>query len=126
NRIIRASSAFKANLFATDPDLGDTLTFSLPSGPGGLTVDPVSGELDWTPGGSDLGSHPVTARVTDAGGLFDEKSFSIDVTQQTIQAATNQPPLLMVPPNQEIVFGNPLNVSASATDPDVGDSLVFS
>jgi len=115
-----------SGLWRDSPVRFDGLTW-LGKGDGQITgVDPETGELDWTPGSSDLGSHPVTARVTDAGGLFDEKSFSIEVMQETVLAGSNQPPQLTVPPNQQIVSGNLLSISASATDPDAGDSLVFS
>ncbi len=127
NRIIAPDVNFQTNLFATDPDVGDTLTFSLPTAPAGMAVDPVSGVLTWSPGIGDLGTHPVTARVMDAEGLMDDENFSIEVAQLIVQQDTNNPPSLTVPGNQEIVFGNPLTgVTASATDPDSGDVLTFS
>lgn len=126
NRILEANATFTTNLFATDPDVGDTLSFSLPISPAGMSVDPSSGLLSWQPGAGDLGDHPVTARVTDSGGLTDDESFTVEVLQQRIDPPTNRSPLLTVPVNAEIVFGNLITLSASATDPDDGDTLTFS
>jgi hypothetical protein len=55
---------------ATDPDAGDILTFSLPTAPAGMTIDPLSGLVQWTPAAGQLGSHDVVVRVQDARGLF--------------------------------------------------------
>jgi hypothetical protein len=49
---------------ATDPD-GDTLTFSLVAGPSGMTVDPGSGLLRWSPTAAQVGAQTVTLRVSD-------------------------------------------------------------
>ena len=44
---------------ATDPD-GDALLFTLLDSPAGMTIDPVSGVLQWTPTLGQVGLHPVT------------------------------------------------------------------
>ena len=126
NRLLQADAAFATNLFATDPDLGDTLTFSLPAAPAAMGVNPTTGLLEWSPGVADIGSHPVTARVIDSGGLMDEESFMVEVVQPLTSSPSNRPPKLSVPANAEIVFGNALALNASATDPDAGDTLTFS
>ncbi|MCP5532610.1 MAG: autotransporter-associated beta strand repeat-containing protein [Akkermansiaceae bacterium] len=64
---------------ASDPDVGDTLTFSLTSGPVWLTVLP-DGSYSGTPGLLDGGVHIATVRVTDTGTLFDETTLTITVT----------------------------------------------
>ncbi len=68
---------------ATDPDLpGDVLTFSLDVKPDGMTIDPASGAIRWTPANG-VTSAEVTVRVTDDGtnpdNLFDTQSWTITV-----------------------------------------------
>ncbi len=64
---------------ATDPDVGDTLTFSLPFAPAGMTIDANTGLVQWTPSNDNVGANAVTVRVTDAVGTFDTQSFSVTV-----------------------------------------------
>ncbi len=70
---------------ATDPDAGDTLTFSKVSGPAWLAVA-AGGTLSGSPGTGDVGANSFTVRVTDAGGLYDDATLQITVqaSQQTV------------------------------------------
>ncbi len=125
NRVIQANVLFTTPLFATDPDVGDVLTFGLTNAPAGMAIDASTGLLSWSPSGADLGINAVTATVMDADGLMDSETFSIEVIQQIIVADVNTPPQLTVPQDQTIVFGNLLDLLATATDADVGDTLTF-
>jgi hypothetical protein len=49
---------------ATDPD-GDKLSYYLLAGPGGMTLDRLTGLVSWAPGLPDLGDHPVRLEVID-------------------------------------------------------------
>jgi hypothetical protein len=71
---------------ASDPDAGDTLTYSKVSGPAWLSVS-AGGLLSGTPGSSDVGGNSFTVRVTDSGGLSDDATLDI-----TVNAAANTPP----------------------------------
>jgi len=51
---------------AVDPE-GDTLTYALDASPTGMTIDPESGLVQWTPSDAQAGNHTVTVRVTDNG-----------------------------------------------------------
>jgi hypothetical protein len=66
---------------ASDPDLpANTLTFSLVSPPGGMTIGSSSGVISWTPSSAQSpGTNTVTVRVTDNGSspLSDTKSFTV-------------------------------------------------
>ena len=66
---------------ASDPDAGDTLTFSLDSAPSGMTIDANTGVIQWTPSNEQVGSNPVTVRVQDTGGLFDAQGVAKPVLQ---------------------------------------------
>ena len=52
-------------------------TFSLVSGPAGLTVDAETGVASWTPSPADVGTHTVVARATNSGGSVD---LSVNIT----------------------------------------------
>jgi hypothetical protein len=41
---------------ATDPDPGDTLTFSLTTVPAGMTINATTGLIQWTPVATQVGS----------------------------------------------------------------------
>ncbi len=66
-----------------DPDVGDTMTFSLVEDfPSGMSID-TNGVITWTPSSSQAGSHPVTVQVEDGSGAQATQSFSIDVSDVT-------------------------------------------
>jgi hypothetical protein len=109
---------------ATDPDSGDTLRFSLDAGAAtGATIDPTTGEFSWMP--TAAGTFTVTVRVTDAGGLSDTAVLTLTVTQRTV-TEVNNPPLLAALQDQRGPEGTALTFTATATDPDSGDTLRFS
>ncbi|MCW1912303.1 putative Ig domain-containing protein [Luteolibacter sp. GHJ8] len=64
---------------ASDPNAGDTLSFSKTGGPAWLTVS-GSGALSGTPPGGSAASNAFTVRVTDQGGFFAEATMNITVT----------------------------------------------
>ena len=48
---------------AADPDAGDVLTYSLPAAPGGMTIDPNFGLIQWTPTTAQSGGQNVVVKV---------------------------------------------------------------
>lgn len=69
---------------AIDPDLGDTITYSLTDDAGGrFTIDATTGVVTVASGAvidyEAAQSHAVTVRATDAAGLYAEESFTIAV-----------------------------------------------
>lgn len=64
---------------ATDPDL-DTLAYSLIRSPAGMTLDPFTGLIEWTPTGGQGRRHDVEVRVNDGRCGEDIQSFEIDVS----------------------------------------------
>lgn len=75
-----AGQAYSASIAGdvTDPNAGDTLTFSKVTGPAWLTVA-ANGTLSGTPGKTNVGANTFTVRVTDAGGLSDTATLNITV-----------------------------------------------
>ena len=106
-------------LVAIDPD-EDTLTYSAPGLPPGLSVDPGSGLVTGTPSFTAAAGSPysVTASVSD-GVLTASATFTWTVSE------TNQPPVIMSPGNQSDTEGTPVTLALVASDPD-GDTLSYS
>lgn len=109
---------YQYTLSATDID-GDVLSFELITGPVGMTVDAASDKLLWTPGDSQSGDFPVTVRVKDPQGLYDEQIFGILVEQK------NRAPVITSQPVTTGDTASPYQYAFSATDPD-GDTLTYS
>ena len=63
---------------ASDPDVGDVLTFSKISGPSWLTVAP-DGQLSGVAADGDTGPNEFVVRVTDSEGFYDEATMDIYV-----------------------------------------------
>src|SRR5262249_34162919 len=77
---------------ATDPDAGDVLTFSLTTSPAGMTIEPATGLVQWTPTAAQLGSQALTVRVPDARGLFALQTYSVLVASPlTVPNVVGQP-----------------------------------
>lgn len=66
---------------ASDIDIGDTLTFSLVSAPEGMSIDPVSGVITWTPRLDQVGTHIIYVVVQDAAGAKYVRPFTVTATQ---------------------------------------------
>jgi len=75
-----AGQPYSYDVEATDPDAGDTLTFALTTAAAGMSIDPPSGLITWTPTAGQIGEQAVTGRVTDSGGLVTEQSFAVTVS----------------------------------------------
>jgi PKD repeat protein len=96
---------------ATDPDVGQTLTFSLgPGAPAGATIHPTTGAFSWLP--TTGGSFPVTVIVTDNGSppLSDSETIQISI------GIVNAPPVLQAIGNKTVNEGSLLTFVATAVD----------
>ncbi|GEM_PF-2529828 len=80
DQILPVGTAIAAQANATDPDVGDTLTFRLINGPDGMTIDPGTGALSWTPQADQAGTADVVIEVSDASGESDFGSFMVEAT----------------------------------------------
>jgi hypothetical protein len=72
-------------LYAYDVDAtdieGDTLTYSLTTKPTGMTIDPATGLIQWTPTNTHIGANDVVVKVVDSyrTPASDSQSFTITV-----------------------------------------------
>lgn len=116
--------AYRYDGEATDPDGGDTLTWSLDAAPAGAAIDPATGLIQWTPASAQTGDHPVRVRVRDQGGLFDTQAFTVGVAAPPPPA--NRAPVITSTPVTDATAGQPYAYDVDATDPDAGDVLTYS
>jgi predicted transcriptional regulator len=54
-------------------------TFFLLEAPAGMTIDPMTGLVEWTPSASDAGVHLVRLKVADSRGGAAEQAFAVEV-----------------------------------------------
>src|SRR5207249_1596014 len=122
NQTIAELSTLVVTNTATDADLpANTLTFSLVSGPAGVSVNPTTGVLTWSPTEAQGPStNVITVKVTDNGApaLSDSKSFTVVVTE------ANSAPVLTVPANQTIAELSTLVVTNTATAADLSAKML--
>ncbi|MBL8339841.1 MAG: tandem-95 repeat protein [Rubrivivax sp.] len=111
-------AAYAYRVTATDAN-GDTLTYSLTQAPAGMTINSTSGQIGWTPGSTQAGSHAVTARVVDPGGLAATQSFTVTV------ASANVAPQITSTPVTSAAVGTAYAYRVTATDAN-GDPLSYS
>ena len=108
---------------ASDPDVGDSLLFSLSGEPAGASIDPNSGVFSWTPTEAQgPGLFTFSVVVTDDGTPSLADSESITVTVDEVNVA----PVLAAIGNQTIDEQTLLTFTAAATDADVpANGLLF-
>ena len=113
-------TAYSYDVEATDPDVEDTLTFSLDVAPSGMMINATTGVISWTPTNAQVGANAVSVRVTDSTGAFGTQSFTITV------ANTNDAPTITSTPVTAATEDAAYSYDVNATDPDVGDTLTYS
>ncbi|MEM6470111.1 MAG: FG-GAP-like repeat-containing protein [Planctomycetota bacterium] len=107
------NEVYRYDADAVDPD-GDTLTYAIEDGPGGLIIDPATGELLWAASPDQVGAHEVTLSADDGRGGIATQSFMIEV----IPARENAPPLIATTPLPAIGAAEAFSHSVSAIDGD--------
>lgn len=96
---------------ATDPDVGDSITYELLQSPTGMTIDPITGVVQWnTPV---TGNHRVVVGAVDDGGLGAAQGF-------TLTARANQAPTIRSTPILTAVPGARYAYDVQASDPEGG------
>ena len=65
---------------ATEPDAGQTVTYSLTAAPAGASIDPASGAFTWTPTASQAGTYSFFVKATDDGTPAASASQPVAVT----------------------------------------------
>ncbi|MCC7386416.1 MAG: PKD domain-containing protein [Deltaproteobacteria bacterium] len=105
---------------ASDFDAGDAARFVLERAPAGMTVDPSSGLVSWTPTFRQVGSEGVVLRVFDRAGASTAQSFTIAVANR------NDPPEITSHADGTVVQGETFAYQVRVSDPDPGDTASYS
>jgi hypothetical protein len=111
NQTVNEGSLLTITAAATDPDAGDTYTFSLaPGAPAGARINPATGVFTWTPPEGPL-TVSITIQVSDNGSpsLSDAKTFTVTVN--------NVPPTVNVGPAVRVPPGGTFSRQGSFVDP---------
>jgi FtsP/CotA-like multicopper oxidase with cupredoxin domain len=113
-------SLYTYQVMATDPNPGDTLSYSLDatSLANGMTINAATGLISWTP--SIAGSYSVTVQVTDQTGLFATQAYVLVIS------SANQPPVIASTPVTTASRNVAYTYAVIATDPNTGDVLTYS
>ena len=111
--------AYSYPIIATDAN-GDTLTYSLDSGPQGLAVNATTGLVEWTPTQANLGSDSVAVRVDDGKGGLNIHRYLLSVLN------TNDLPVISSTPDTTATEDSPYSYALVASDPDPVDTLSYS
>ena len=101
---------------AVDPN-GDTLIYSLLDRPSGMTIDPATGEIHWTPTGFDAGKVQVIVVASDGWDGIDHQKYAITVIPSGTD--TTQPRVSVIPETVAPKQDDFLTVVVDAVD-DVG------
>jgi len=116
NQTIAEGSTLTLAVTASDPN-NNLLTYALGAGaPSGMTVDPATGTIRWTPEESQgPGSYSITVEATDNGTppLKASMSFNVLVTE------VNTAPVLAALTDQTIARGETATFTPAATDNDL-------
>jgi len=76
-----AGALYTYDVDAADPDVGDTLTYSLTTKPADMTIDSATGLIQWKPTNAQVGANEVVVKVADSNSIpaLDTQSFTITV-----------------------------------------------
>ena len=109
--------------YASDIDVGDTLTFSKVSGPSWLSVS-STGALSGTPLNANVGANSFTVKVTDAAGANATTTLNINVINVNDAPTFTANPITGANGTQDVAYSG--SIAGYASDIDVGDTLTFS
>ena len=119
---------------ATDPDAGETFTYTLIDDAGGrFTIDASTGQITVADGSlldyETQTSHNITIRVTDSGGITYDEVFTINLADNTSEAAVgpiSDSDATADQVSESAANGTAVGVTALATDADATDSVTYS
>lgn len=130
------ASAFPSSVQVAQPvDLnlahseeGSGLTYGVANTPSGLTINPSTGVINWTPTVSQVGGQSFTLVLTDAAGNATNQQVSITVAQQPRLGLTLQPVDSSGAPITTVAVGQNFKVQVFVQDLRPGDEAkgVFS
>ncbi|MFN0068624.1 MAG: lamin tail domain-containing protein [Limisphaerales bacterium] len=116
NRAVDEGETLTFKATATDPDAGQTRTFSLVGAPAAATINAATGDFAWTTTEADGPREFVfSVRVTDSGTPARTDAETITVTVREV----NRQPALAAPTPHGVNEGATLTFKATGSDPDL-------
>src|SRR5205823_1364917 len=117
NQFVAESSPLTFTATATDPDAGQTVTYSLDAGaPAGAAIDPTTGVFTWTaPNGHVTGSVAVRVRDTGTPSRDGAKTNAITVSNVAPSVTINGAPASRPE-------GTAISLTSTVTDPSSADT----
>lgn len=116
---VQEGNQYTYDVNANDPDGNTPLVFSLVTNPTRMIIDSTTGLITWTPGDSDVGTHPVTVRVTDNNNEKSDQPFVLTVND------VNDVPVLGSIGSKTLFEDATFRLQLTATDPDVNNPVGF-
>ncbi len=110
---------YRYQVLANDPD-GDALSFALQDAPVGMTIDPQTGLLTWTPTTDQAGVHTFSILAQDGRGGVAQQ----EVTLNALTAVDNHAPVIESSPRVNAQLGQLYRYDLRAADSD-GDALTY-
>ncbi len=113
--LVGANLAF--TVIATDPDVGDTLTYSASGLPAGSVLDSRTGVVSWTPGAGQAGIYPVVFTVSDSQLAVSETAVinALLASQAPTVTLTVTPSFPAQPGQQVVVHATATGIAAIAS-----------
>lgn len=98
---------------------GDTLSYTLVTGPTGMSVNSTSGLVQWTPDQSNVGSHAISIRIDDGKNGINLHNYTLVVSN------VNDVPIISSTPDTTASEDALFTYSVVASDPDPADTLSY-
>jgi hypothetical protein len=118
DQIIRINDTFIFDVNATDPDIGDIITYGISNSTApNITINGTTGIIDWP--AFPIGNYSVTINTSD-GNVTIYHSFNITVYDPT---PPNNPPILEPMGNLRAIVGKSFSLQLVGTDPDPWDAV---
>jgi len=123
-----ANGAVVGTVTATDPDTGDTRTYSITAGNGDgiFAINSATGEITVTDNSNlnyeSATSYGLTVKVEDSGGLTDTAAVTVNVTDVNEDPTVSSASFSI---DEHSADGSAVG-TLTASDPDAGDSLTYS
>ena len=105
-----AGTDYAYDVEAADDD-EDVPAFTLEVAPMGMTIDPVSGLISWSPGEEEAGDHPVVVKASDPFGGWARQNYVLTVR-------INTPPEIVSQPITQAILDLPYVYAVRAVDAD--------
>ena len=105
-------------VLAQDSD-DDVLAYALVNSPSGMTIDPVTGEISWTPDPDQTGEHTITIVVTDGEDGSANQTYTLTIVQPNRAPTITSQPITSINENASYRY----NIVADDQD---GDTLTYS